>query len=792
MLETLDNNTLIIIPNNIKRKVIKEINELELLNIKIMTINELKEELLFKYRYDAIYYLFNKYHYKIEVIKMYLDNLYYIEENKKYNNAKLDKLVSFYNELNENGLIIKNDYFKYFLKEHHVVFYGFDYLTKFENNMINKIREYTDVIVLLNKENESKRLTVSEYFSTTDEVEAVAYKISELLDQNVPINSIKLINVNEEYYNILKRMFNYYNIPVLIPNNDSIIGTNIIKEFLELIEDNTRETVINKLILNHKNASNKELELINTVIDILNKYNWYDGELIDIKELLIYDLSMIKSTNISLKNMVEITDIESVDKDDYVFILGFNQGRLPRVIKNEKYITDDIVDLVDIDSTLKLMDSERNSLINRLYGIDNLFISYKKYSLNSEVYPSSLINDLSMEVIKQNVLISPTYSSNYQKLKYSMLLDNLIKYKEIDDNLAIFNHNYKDIDYLSYDNRYKGIDKDSLAKYLNKKLVLSYSKLDDYYKCNFKYLVNVILKLGHYEETFITFVGNLYHMLFSKCYNDDFDFEKEYNSFINNSDKELSLKEETLLIRLKEELRFIINELQENKKDTKLNKMYFEHKVNLKIPSSYDVTFKGFIDKIMYEEKNNETLISIIDYKTGKKDVSLKYINHGLGMQLPMYLYLVKKSEMFNNPKIVGFYLQNVLTYDNKVPSDKSYAQRRKDGLKLNGYSTDNTLYLSRFDPTYEDSSYINSMKVTKNGFAWYTKIVTDNKVEEIVNSVDENIKKATKGIIDAKFDINPKMIKGKNESCAYCEFKDICFMTNDNLVRLKEGEDSE
>ena len=83
----IENNTLLIIPNNIKNKVIKELsNNGTLLNIKIMSIEEFRNKLYFSYDEKSIYYLMNKYGYKYSIAREYLNNLYYVGD---YDNEKL-------------------------------------------------------------------------------------------------------------------------------------------------------------------------------------------------------------------------------------------------------------------------------------------------------------------------------------------------------------------------------------------------------------------------------------------------------------------------------------------------------------------------------------------------------------------------------------------------------------------------------------------------------------------------------------------------------------------------------
>jgi hypothetical protein len=51
-------------------------------------------------------------------------------------------------------------------------------------------------------------------------------------------------------------------------------------------------------------------------------------------------------------------------------------------------------------------------------------------------------------------------------------------------------------------------------------------------------------------------------------------------------------------------------------------------------------------------------------------------------MQLPIYLYLIKNSNKFKNPKFVGFYLQEIL--HNEISNDpkKEYEDKKRDLLK--------------------------------------------------------------------------------------------------------------
>ena len=39
----------------------------------------------------------------------------------------------------------------------------------------------------------------------------------------------------------------------------------------------------------------------------------------------------------------------------------------------------------------------------------------------------------------------------------------------------------------------------------------------------------------------------------------------------------------------------------------------------------------------------------------------------------------------------------------------------------------------------------------------------------------------------DTEFDINPKEMDDKNIGCKFCKYKDICYMTSSDIVKLKK-----
>ena len=362
-------------------------------------------------------------------------------------------------------------------------------------------------------------------------------------------------------------------------------------------------------------------------------------------------------------------------------------------------------------------------------------------------------------------------------------LDNFIKFNEKDSSLNLLYHNLSNIHYLTFDNKYHTILKEDFQKYTNDKLLLSYSSLDNYNRCSFRYYVANLLKLNKYEETFMTLIGNLFHYILSIAFTDNFDFEKEFNQYLK--EKELTNKETFFLEKLKQDLKYTIDIIKEQDQTTKLKDALYEQKIFINQNHHMKVTFMGIVDKLKYHEENGQTVVAIIDYKTGTPEINLNNSIYGIEMQLPIYLYLTKHSKL-KNVKVAGFYLQKIV--HNKLPYQKeNYEKAKKKLYRLDGYSSDDINLLSQLDSNYSDSTTIKGMKTSSKGFYAYTKVLNDKQIDNLEALTKTKIEETTNNILDLNFTINPKKIGQNLVGCEFCTFQDICYKKEEDTVYLKE-----
>ena len=768
-MKNLKDNTLLIIPNHLKETILLSFCD-ELKNIKIMTDNEFIRSYYFDYDLETIYYLMNKYKLKYEVVLIYLKNLYYVE-NKEYSNEKLNKLVEIKKELEEHNLLKYKPLFLNKLKSMNIVFYNFYDLDKFYLNLIDNLKKITNVEVI-NEENDSHyENKIYEFKNAEEEVEFVATKICELVLSGVNINNIVLLNSSDIYTNHIKRIFKYFSIPINIKDNNSLLGTKMGTSFLENINSDINKT-FEFLEINFDLKNSLNLEIYNRLITISNKFNFV-SDYTEIKELLKVELLNTKLSDVILDEAVKVEVLEDYIPNDneYVFLLGFNQGECPKNLKDEDYINDLLKEKLNLSTTTSKNIIHSKKIINIIKNVKNLWITYKLNGEQGSLTVSSLNEKLNYEVI-HNIKISYNYSNLNNNLKLARYMDDYLKYGSKNEDLDLLNNTYKNNVYRKYDNKFNGIKK------TNENITLSYSSMDNYYKCSFKYYISSILKLNCYEETFMTYIGSLFHYVLSK--KDNLSLEDSITEFMNNNPKEFTNKENFFLEKLKKDLEFILDVIKKQDDYTNFHNALYEKYIE--IPKGYD-KFIGIVDKILLND--NKTLGAIVDYKTGNPSLELNYIEYGLGLQLPIYLYLINKI----NPdiEVVGFYLQKILPSLIIRNPLKDITSQKRDLLKLQGFSLSEEEKLSEFDKTYIDSELIKSMKVGNNGFYAYSKTLTKNNMQNIVKIIDQKIDEALTNIHNNNFDINPKVINNKNIGCEYCKFKDICYMTEKDIVRLKD-----
>lgn len=767
----IKDNNLLIVPNSIKNNILNYLQDKELYKIKIMTLNEFYDSYFFTYDKEALIYICSTYNLIPSVGELYLSNIRYIED-KQYNNDFLDRLVSIKKDLDNNNLLKYDNTFRILIDKYNIIV---DYpLSEFDKKLFNNLNA---TIIEEDKVN-NKEIDFYSFNNINEEVEFIFNKIIELNKDGVDLSDIYISNINGDYINTFSTYSKLYKIHINMNDSYPLYGTYVGKktiEYLDLV--NTKDELISKF-----KVKSRELD---KVISILNNY-YFTDDLSIIKDYVIED---IKNTSIKLdeyNNAINICNLDEVDRSKYVFIVGFNTS-IPYIYKDEDFLSDNNKLILGLDTSIDKNKKERISVINSINSLDNVIITYSESSSNNTYYLSTLIDELKInkrEVEESNKL----YSKDASVIKMARMLDNYRIYGEFDSKLMNYYTLLGSSNYSTYDNKFTGINRDKLRDFIHNNLVFSYSSMNNYYLCSFRYYLNNVLKLNIYESTFFTNLGNIFHEVLSHMYNSDFNFDKEYE--LACSKYEYNSKEKFFINKLKKDLLFIINTIKEQDSHNKLKNVLCEDNISIDIKDN--IKFTGFIDKLIYGDLDDlgRTPVAIIDYKTGKQDINVDLAKYGLKLQLPVYLYLVEKSNLFAKPLYVGFYLQKILNNEININPKKTYEELKKDNLKLVGYTNDNESIMSYIDDEYDNSSLIKGLNKTKKGtFNSHAKLKSNDDINELINIVEDKIDEAGNNIFNAKFDINPKNVNGKLMGCEYCPFMGICYKTDADTTYIETKE---
>ncbi len=774
----IDKEVLYIVKDQHKEKIIERLSRsTSLVKMKVLSWSEFIKNYVFDYNEEAFVYLYQVKKIKPEITSIYLENMYYVDTNKKYTSFKLNQLKELKKELFAKNLLKTNPSFLNLVKRKKILVDSYT-LDDYKKKLLNEISTITEVIYLTPPKKEKNLPLVYRFDTMEEEVRFVARSITEMHLKGIPFSKMHLLNVSNEYDHVLNRIFSFYHIPIEKIKRASLYSLPIAQDFLSLCEKSKTFEEVFTSLEKDRNPYFQDL------IQISNRFSFYEGSVSDLVPLLKRSL---QSTFFEEEEAIEKVTVDEYyfpyQEDDFVFLLGCNQESFPPKFKDNRFLGEEERSELGFSSILDRNRQEKEHLLSFLYSLSTLTITYKLKSAFALFFPSSILEE---EYLTEKApdKSDKFYSHLDEALVYASFMDRYIKYNEKSSLLDSYYAHFKEIPYRSYQNDFTGISSEKWNREKTEKLHLSYSSIDQFFRCNFRYYASQLLKLEPRIETFDTKVGTLFHTVLALAFTPSFDFDTCFQEALK--DFSFDKKEMFFLKKLKEELRFAIEMIKKQDRGLSLTDALFEKKIEVRTKKN-QMPFVGIIDKMHYQEENGNTLVQIVDYKTGSATVDLSNLPYGIGMQLPIYLYLVKKSELFSNVRFVGFYLQKILHNEVLIDSKKTYQEVQEALFRLKGYSNSDLSLLEKIDPNYANSTIIDKMKLTSKGFSSYSKVLNDIEMDRLVSLVESKIDEATDAIIEGDFKINPKQIDKDLVGCMYCPFRALCYRKGEDIVYLEK-----
>jgi ATP-dependent helicase/nuclease subunit B len=197
------------------------------------------------------------------------------------------------------------------------------------------------------------------------------------------------------------------------------------------------------------------------------------------------------------------------------------------------------------------------------------------------------------------------------------------------------------------------------------------------------------------------------------------------------------------------------------------------------------LVFRGSIDRVdICLTKPNEALAVVIDYKSRPHNLDQVKMEHGLQLQLPAYLNVLRHvgetREKFGVDRLVpaGVFYVNLRGQIESGDTRHGNLENKEESRQ------DHYQHLGRFDAQvlpYLDNRQANkgtqfNYRLTAKGlpYARSTNILPANEFAHMLDCVEAELVRMGREIYSGKIDLNPYQ-KGKEHACDKCDFKGIC-----------------
>jgi len=334
------------------------------------------------------------------------------------------------------------------------------------------------------------------------------------------------------------------------------------------------------------------------------------------------------------------------------------------------------------------------------------------------------------------------------------------------------------------------------------RMSLTQSRLETFISCKFSYYCNYILGLDPSRKAFDRAdVGTLMHGILERALNSDQSVDRvveEYITRICPREKLSSARIAGLFTRLKTTAALLVKELREEFSQSDFRPRFFEYRFGMSegssalsfpLPDGASISLSGIADRIDSYTKDGKAYIRIVDYKTGKKDFSLKDVADGINLQLLIYLFSLWKSPSRDFLAELGadtVVPAGILYFEARPPKVtltsgedvEALEEKEQSAIKRSGLFLDDPEILRAMDKEL-DGRFI-PVKLKKDGvsFASETNIASLEKFGQLFSNITDTVTKIGEEIRSGAADAKPKTVftNGKNRPrCAYCDMYPIC-----------------
>ncbi len=464
----------------------------------------------------------------------------------------------------------------------------------------------------------------------------------------------------------------------------------------------------------------------------------------------------------------------------YLYVLGVSDGVIPKDYRDEDLLKENEKLLINSRGYNVLSSNYNRMLIDRLD--ENTMLSFVSEDIlfsssGIDITGETMMESRYIKLLEESGVkaIDGVTSNHYLSDRY--YYNESIKYRYIVDSVKSGGrHIFINADRGYVDTIINSINRRATEIFITKEdanFKTSVSRLELYNRCPFAYFIKYELKANELKEYSIdamlkgTFLHEVLEVFFKEGYHEVFDVRSSIEKIVEHviSREEYSVFHNSFrnideLRRAKETLVFIARTLSNKMKSSHFKAKRFEEEINVK---ETHYILQGKIDRIDIFDN----YFSIIDYKSGNKEIKLEELYHGLSLQLPLYLDAYSNIHAL---KPAGMFYVQVKNHF----SDEKH--KREDLVKLNGLLIGGKYIAERYDSELGEkkkSTYIDVAFKKDGDFSAYSKVISSDEAMLLIKKAKQHANNSSKAIISGDMSVKP--VSGIMDACEYCHYRSIC-----------------
>jgi ATP-dependent helicase/DNAse subunit B len=641
-----------------------------------------------------------------------------------------------------------------------------------------------------------------------EEVVAVLDDVARVIESQ-PIDSVALLVAEPNYRPLLDVIASRYDIPIQWQEGIPIIQHPKVAAFYDSLMSNvwSMDDYLEHLGSLLVDEDDTLQGIYTQLIRFASNYQSGEFEPSTLQAVLHHQLHHLTYRPTPLKHVLKIYRSTSQYIDaDYVIVLGVNQGVFPAVSTSSLLVSDATRSAMQLSTNADKTAHAMNEFLWFCKLKQHLWITAKHRSLDKVYAPSILFASANPQFLYRTKDITfdqrDRYSKTQDLLQYKKELHRQRRQGFYSDELEFLNHQWKSALPEPYVNTFKGISPGVMKEFPAPE-VTSYSSLNTFFNCQFRYWMQHVLSVDPFEESLSLYLGNLVHYVLKELghtlggeeYEDK--IQLFANEYIHDVKDQLNSSMLFYLYHIIPYVKRAVMLLQQFQTHSKFELQFIEQSMSYGLRNSL-VTLRGVVDHVsMYESPSGTQHVVIVDYKTGKSPATYAKIEYGIDVQLFVYMLLVRETHLVDDPYFSGAFQFSILPQ--KIPQKvegKSFQDQIDEQLGFDGFVEDN---LKTYQDIYDNNDRLFKIALTKQGEfnKNFKKRYDQGQLHQYLDYLSAQIELASINIQQGEYTINPKVFyTGKKEtlssfsdtSCNYCHLKDVCYRTEEDFTKVTKN----